>query len=106
MPRILATTHLPDLVLLHTAPPRGGMLSLGTEVNILPAAIEQCRRHGGLVVAQINPRMPYTFGDAQIPADLVDLAIAAEEPVWPRRRPAPPPRTPPSSRSSASRSPR
>lgn len=81
VPRILATTHVPDLVLLHVAPPRDGMLSLGTEVNILPAAIEQCRAHGGLVVAQINPGMPYTFGDAQISADLVDFAITAEEPI-------------------------
>lgn len=89
VPRILATTHVPDIVLLHVAPPRGGMFSLGTEVNVLPAAIEQCRVHGGLVVAQINPRMPYTFGDAQIPADLVDLAIAAEEPLHsPAPRPA------------------
>jgi len=81
VPRILATTHVPDIVLLHVAPARNGFLSLGTEVNILPAAIEQCRAHGGLVIAQINPRMPYTFGDAEISADLVDIAVAAEEPL-------------------------
>lgn len=80
VPRILATTHRPDVVLLHVAPPRDGLLSLGIEVDILPAAIEQCRARGGLVVAQINPLMPYTFGDAQIPVDLVDLAIEAQEP--------------------------
>ena len=81
VPRILATTHLPDIVLLHVAPPRDGLLSLGIEVNVLPAAIEQCRARGGLVVAQINPLMPYTFGDAQVPVDRVDLAIEAEEPL-------------------------
>ena len=81
VPRILATTHRPDIVLVHTAPPRDGLLSLGIEVNILPAAIEQCRAHGGLVIAQINPQMPYTHGDAQIPEDRFDLAVETEEPL-------------------------
>ena len=81
VPRILATTHRPDLVLLHVAPPRNRMLSLGIEVDVLPAAIEQCRARGGIILAQINPLMPYTFGDAQIPVDAVDLAIEAEEPL-------------------------
>ncbi|HTJ71086.1 MAG TPA: acetyl-CoA hydrolase/transferase C-terminal domain-containing protein [Actinospica sp.] len=81
VPRILASTRRPDMVLLNVAPPRDGMLSLGVEVNVLPAAIEQCRANGGLVLAQINPLMPYTYGDAQIPLDAVDLAIEAEEPL-------------------------
>ena len=81
VPRILASTHRPDVVLLHVAPPRDGLLSLGIEVDILPAAIEQCRARGGLVIAQINPHMPYTYGDAQIPPEQVDLAIEAEEPL-------------------------
>jgi acyl-CoA hydrolase len=81
VPLILATSHQPDLVVLHVAPPRDGMLSLGIEVNVLPAAIERCRGRGGLVLVQINPLMPYTFGDSQIPVDAVDLAIEAEEPL-------------------------
>jgi acyl-CoA hydrolase len=87
VPQILATTHRPDIVLLHTAPPRGGMLSLGTEVNILPAAIEQASAAGAVVVAQINKHMPYTHGDAEIPADLVDFAIERDSPL-----PSPPDR--------------
>ena len=31
---------------------------------MLPAAIEAARARGALVVAQLNPRMPWTFGDA------------------------------------------
>jgi acyl-CoA hydrolase len=81
VPRILATTHRPDIVLLHTSTPRDGRLSLGVEVNVLPAAIEQARARGGLVVAQINPGMPYTFGDAQIPIDAVDYALEYDEPL-------------------------
>lgn len=81
VPQILATTHRPDIVLLHTAPPRDGKLSLGVEVNILPAAIEQAIAAGGVVVAQINPHMPYTYGDAEIPEDLIDFAIEYETPL-------------------------
>jgi acyl-CoA hydrolase len=81
VPRILAATHQPDIVLVHTAPPRHGMLSLGIEVNILPAAIELARSRGGLVVAQINRHMPYTYGDSEIPLDLVDHAIECDEPL-------------------------
>jgi len=66
---------------LHVAPPRHGLLSLGVEVNILPAAIESARARGGLVVAQVNPRMPYTFGDALLPVDEVDLAIESDTSV-------------------------
>jgi acyl-CoA hydrolase len=81
VPQILATTHRPDIVLLHTAPPRDGKLSLGVEVNILPAALESAAAAGGVVIAQINPHMPYTYGDAEIPVELVDFAIEHETPL-------------------------
>jgi acyl-CoA hydrolase len=44
-------------------------------VNVLPAALEACRARGGLVIAVINSRMPYTFGDSQIGVDMVDVAV-------------------------------
>jgi acyl-CoA hydrolase len=71
----------PDVVVLHTSTPRGGRVSLGVEVNVLPAAVEQARARGGLVVAQVNPRMPYTFGDGELDAGLVDLAFEVDEPL-------------------------
>ena len=71
----------PDLVLLHTSMPHEGTVSLGLEVNVMPAAIEAARRRGALVIAQANPRMPYTYGDAQIDLDDIDLAIEADEPL-------------------------
>lgn len=74
-PILFKRTLPPDVVVLHCAPPREGLLSLGVEVNILPAALEACRARGGLVIAVINSRMPYTFGDSQISTDLVDLAL-------------------------------
>jgi len=74
-PLLFQRTLPPDVVVLHCAPPREGLLSLGVEVNILPAALEACRERGGLVIAVINSHMPYTFGDSQIAVDLVDLAV-------------------------------
>ena len=78
VPFLFAQSMPPDVVVVHCAPPREGVLSLGIEVNVLPAAIEACRARGGLVIAVINPRMPYTVGDAQIEVELVDLAVEVD----------------------------
>lgn len=68
----------PDAVLVQVSRVVDGTVSLGTEVNVLPAAIEQCRAGGGVVVAQVNEHMPYTFGDAEIPADDFDFLVEAD----------------------------
>ena len=81
VPVLLERVIPADLVLLHCAPPRDGMLSLGIEVNILPAAIEGCRRRSGRIIAVINDQMPYTYGDAQIPESIIDLAIEVSRPL-------------------------
>jgi acyl-CoA hydrolase len=83
VPSLLKSQAPPDIVLLHTAPPRHGLLSLGLEVNILPAAIEAARARGALVVAQVNPGMPYTYGDSLVPVDDVDLAIEVDDVIAP-----------------------
>ncbi len=64
VPVLFRDHYRPDVVLLHTSSRRHDTVSLGTEVNILPAAIESVRERGGLVIVQSNPRMPYTYGDA------------------------------------------
>jgi len=81
VPLLIGTTQAPDLVLLHTTRPRGGRVSLGIEVNVLPAAIEAVRRGGGVVVAQVNDRMPWTFGDAEVDLDLIDVLVEADQPL-------------------------
>ena len=78
-PRLFSTTLPPDIVIVHATTPRDGLVSLGTEVNVLPAAIEAVRARGGLVLAQLNPLMPWTFGDAVVPVDQVDAAVEAEQ---------------------------
>ena len=81
VPRCFSVARSPDVVLVHTSPPVHGKVSLGTEVNILPAAIEHARARGGLVVAQVNPQMPYTYGDGEIDVGAIDLALEVDEPL-------------------------
>jgi acyl-CoA hydrolase len=81
VPLLFRNHHVPDVVLLNASRAREGKISLGTEVNILPAAIEAARAHGGLVIAQLNDKMPYTFGDAEIDEALIDYAIEVSEPL-------------------------
>lgn len=81
VPRLFSSMRPPDAVLVQTSTPRDGKVSLGIEVNILPAAIEQVRRRGGLVIAQLNAQMPYTRGDGEIDVDLIDLAIEVDKPL-------------------------
>ena len=78
VPSLFRRQTPPDAVLLHTTRPRNGEVSMGTEVNILPAAIEQVRRRGGKVVAQVNDRMPWTTGDALVPESFVDVMVEAD----------------------------
>ncbi|QKW35540.1 4-hydroxybutyrate CoA-transferase [Actinomadura sp. NAK00032] len=81
VPNLLKGSLPPDVVIVQTSTPRGGTVSLGIEVNILPAAVEAVRARGGLVIAQLNPRMPHTFGDAVMAVDEIDYAIESDEPL-------------------------
>lgn len=71
----------PDAVVVHTSPPRNGLVSLGTDVTVLPAAIEAVRRRGGVVIAQANRHMPYTYGDGEVSVEDVDLIVDVDEPL-------------------------
>ena len=75
----------PDCVLVHAAPPdAGGYLSLGVSVGVtLPAA-----RRAPLVVAQVNPRMPRTLGNAFLHRSQVDAWVDVDEALTPYPPPA------------------
>jgi acyl-CoA hydrolase len=79
VPVLFRDHYRPDVVLLHASSPRHDTVSLGTEVNILPAAIESVRERGGLVIVQSNPRMPYTYGDSQIYEHEIDYLVEVDE---------------------------
>lgn len=81
VPSLFHGPQRPDLVVLHTTPPRNGKVSLGTEVNVLPAAITAAKRNGGKVIAQVNPHLPWTFGDALLPVEDVDLMVEVDDEI-------------------------
>ena len=68
----------PDCALVHCAPPdSAGYLSLGVSVSVsLPAA-----RRAPLVIAQVNPRMPRTRGNACLHRSQVDVWVEVDEPL-------------------------
>jgi 4-hydroxybutyrate CoA-transferase len=70
----------PDAVLIHTSPPdRHGYLSLGVSTSVaLPAA-----REAPLVMAQVNPNMPRTRGNAFLHRSQIDVWAEVDEPLVP-----------------------
>jgi len=85
VPHLFEGRLAPQVVVLHVSPPRGTgqhrTVSMGIEVNILPAALEACRARGGVVVAAINKHMPYTEGHSVISTEDIDLAMEIDEPL-------------------------
>jgi acyl-CoA hydrolase len=79
VPLLYGSALPPDIVLVHTSTPYDGKLSLGAEVNVLPAAIEAARARGGLVVAQADPDIPYVYGDGELPLDVFDHVVEASD---------------------------
>jgi 4-hydroxybutyrate CoA-transferase len=68
----------PDCVLVQTAPPDdAGYLSLGVSASVtLDAA-----RRAPLVLAQVNPRMPRTRGNAVLHRSQIDAWVEVDEPL-------------------------
>lgn len=71
----------PDAVIVHASAPRYDTVSLGIEVNVMPAAIEAARALGAPVIVQANPQMPYTYGDGQLYDTEIDYLVEVEEPI-------------------------
>ncbi len=67
-----------DIALVQVSPPdKYGYCSLGISVDITRAGLEQAR----LVIAQVNPRMPRTWGDSFVHTDEIDILVPYEEPL-------------------------
>ena len=56
-------------------------MSLGIEVNILPAAIESVRSRGGVVIAMVNPRMPFTLGHSLMDLNDIDYLVEVDDEI-------------------------
>lgn len=67
-----------DLLLLRLSPPdERGAHSLGVSVDYMPSVLAQ----SPTVVAEIDPSVPWTFGDTQVLPEQIDHAIAPAGPV-------------------------
>ncbi len=81
VPTLFRGAQPPDIVVIHTSVPYDGKVSLGIEINVVVAAIEAVKARGGLLIAQTNPQMPYTFGDGEIYLDDIDGFIEVDASV-------------------------
>ena len=79
IPRLFNSGQLPlDAVLIQVTPPdERGMCSLGVSVDIVKSAAE----NASLVIAQVNPNMPWTHGDSFIDALELDALVPSDDPI-------------------------
>jgi acyl-CoA hydrolase/RimJ/RimL family protein N-acetyltransferase len=79
IPRLLASGRLAfDVALVQASPPDDdGACSLGVSVDVTRAAVLSARR----VIAEINPNMPRTGPQSEIPVDRFDQIVIADDPV-------------------------
>jgi acyl-CoA hydrolase/GNAT superfamily N-acetyltransferase len=67
-----------DIALVQVSPPdRYGYCSLGISVDITVSGMN----NAPLVIAQVNPRMPRTWGDGFVHVDDIDFLVPYEEPL-------------------------
>ncbi|MBL8182142.1 MAG: acetyl-CoA hydrolase/transferase family protein [Blastocatellia bacterium] len=73
-----------DVALIHTSlPDKHGFCSLGVSVDIARAAVDTAKH----VIAQVNPKMPRTLGDALVHVDEIDAFVDVDE-FLPEAKPA------------------
>lgn len=67
-----------DVALIQVSPPdRFGFCSLGISVDITLAGMQAAE----VVIAQVNPNMPRTWGDSLVHVDEIDYLVMHEEPL-------------------------
>ncbi|MDQ5986505.1 MAG: butyrate:acetyl-CoA coenzyme A-transferase [Syntrophus sp. SKADARSKE-3] len=72
-----------DIAIITASPPDSrGYMSLGIAIDVARILI----RKAAMVVVEINPNMPVTFGDTSIHVDQVDFIIESSNPL-PERQP-------------------
>lgn len=67
----------PDVAIVQVSPPRRGEVSLGVSVSLYQDFIRSAK----LVIAEVNPAMPWTAGDSRVPTSRIDLAVDADAPI-------------------------
>lgn len=75
-----------DVVLVNvSSPDKHGFCSLGVSVDIVISAIEM----GKTIIAQINPQMPRTFGDALVHLNQFQACVLVDEEIQQMKRVTP-----------------
>ncbi len=79
IPRLFESGRMPlDVALIQVTPPdRQGRCSLGVSVDIVKSAAA----NASLVIAQVNPQMPWTHGDSLISVYDLDILVPVDEPL-------------------------
>lgn len=87
IPALFRRKVLPlDVALINVSPPDShGFCSLGVSVDIARAAADTSR----IVIAQINPNVPRTIGDALVHINDIHFAVEVDEPLPEVPPPAP-----------------
>ncbi|MEN8140212.1 MAG: GNAT family N-acetyltransferase [Thermodesulfobacteriota bacterium] len=83
IPRLFNSGQLPlDVALIQVTPPNEmGRVSLGVSVDVVRAAAE----NASLVIAQVNPQMPWTLGDSTLDICDLDILVAGDGPITERQ---------------------
>jgi len=79
IPRLFSSQRIGlDVALIQVSPPdKFGNCSLGVSVDITRSGME----NAALVIAQVNPKMPRTWGDSFVHVDDLDYLVWHEEPL-------------------------
>ncbi|MFZ7126788.1 MAG: GNAT family N-acetyltransferase [Desulfobacterales bacterium] len=79
IPRLFSSQRIGlDAALIQVSPPdQFGYCSLGVSVDITRSAMENAK----LVIAQVNSRMPRTWGDSFVHIDEIDYFVVHDEPL-------------------------
>ena len=83
VPRLFDSGQLPlDVALIQVTPPDlRGKMSLGISVDVVKSAA----KNASLVIAQVNPQMPWTRGDSLIDVYDLDVLVFADVPLLERQ---------------------
>ncbi len=79
VPHLFSSGRMPiDVALIQVTPPdANGRCSLGISVDIVKSAAA----NAGLVIAQVNPQMPWTMGDSFMSVYDLDILVPVDEPL-------------------------
>ena len=82
VPRLLDSGAMPiDIALIQVTPPdERGRVSLGISVDIVKSAIG----NASLVIAEVNPNMPWTHGDTLVDVFDLDILVPVDRPILER----------------------